>query len=540
VIVKELFAKLGLDLDDVSFKKADMTLQGVTRAVMKIGAVATGTAVAGLGAMVAEVTAYASKINDAARATGVGAEALQELEFAAKLSGVEFEQLRQGLGFLSRNAYSAATGNKEAASAFRQLGVSVVGAGGKVRSADAILEDVAARFAAMPDGTRKTALAMEVFGRSGAGLLPMLSEGSDGLERMRARARELGIVLSGDTVAAGDALGDATDELSASFRGLRFAMAAPFLKTVKGWVEGATKLLIGLRKNVVGSAAAAKVATGAFALVVATTAVAAIGQFGFAVAKGIRMIKAWAIEMGWAALNSGAIALAWVALGAVVALVAEDFYQFVTGGRSMLGKLRDDWDAFYKRLDGDPEWGKNHPILKFLADVLDKILHIEKTSFFEWWGKQGDRESFNQGGRHLVGTMLGAGRSLKNVVESMRASGYSDTVIQSGILSSLGTSPEKLIGAGVPETEANAFAGNAKLGQIHWASLRSVFGNGATPSSSADAVARGMAAPNMVMKMEINARPGQNEKEIADESFQKFKSWYDGELQRTYVQVGGG
>ena len=42
----------------------------------------------------------------------------------------------------------------------------------------------------------RTAIVMEIFGKGGAKLLPLMSEGAEGINKLTARARELGIVFS--------------------------------------------------------------------------------------------------------------------------------------------------------------------------------------------------------------------------------------------------------------------------------------------------------------------------------------------------------
>ena len=60
---------------------------------------------------------------------------------------------------------------------------------------------MADKFKAMPDGTKKTALAMDILGKSGKDLIPLLNSGSEGLGEMLAEADSLGITLSTETAA---------------------------------------------------------------------------------------------------------------------------------------------------------------------------------------------------------------------------------------------------------------------------------------------------------------------------------------------------
>jgi hypothetical protein len=54
-----------------------------------------------------------------------------------------------------------------------QLGIKTRDASGKLRSTQDVLGDLAERFATMPDGPVKTAIAIDALGKSGADLIPL-------------------------------------------------------------------------------------------------------------------------------------------------------------------------------------------------------------------------------------------------------------------------------------------------------------------------------------------------------------------------------
>jgi hypothetical protein len=53
--------------------------------------------------------------------------------------------------------------------------------------ADKALKQIADRFADMPDGAKKAEVAVALFGKAGADLIPLLNEGSAGLERFKSK-----------------------------------------------------------------------------------------------------------------------------------------------------------------------------------------------------------------------------------------------------------------------------------------------------------------------------------------------------------------
>ena len=117
------------------------------------------------------------------RQTGVAADTLQSYVNAGKLAGVEQATIEKGLRRLAQSMREADQGVATYADAYKALGVSVRDSDGNLKESEVVLAQLADRFKEMPNGATKAALAMEIFGRSGAQLIPMLNEGGDALER---------------------------------------------------------------------------------------------------------------------------------------------------------------------------------------------------------------------------------------------------------------------------------------------------------------------------------------------------------------------
>lgn len=89
---------------------------------------------------------------------------------------------------------------KQTTDGFSKLGISTKDAEGRQKSFNTILFEVADKFKAMPDGIDKTALSMELFGRSGKDMIKVLNLGSDGIEELQKKADELGLTLNEKTI----------------------------------------------------------------------------------------------------------------------------------------------------------------------------------------------------------------------------------------------------------------------------------------------------------------------------------------------------
>ncbi|OZB14331.1 MAG: hypothetical protein B7X58_08110, partial [Marinobacter sp. 34-60-7] len=86
--------------------------------------------------------------------------------------------------------------------------------------ADDVFKDIADRFSEMEDGSAKTALAVEIFGRAGAKLIPLLNSGSSGLSDMASEARRLGISFGEDAAKAAEEFNDNLTRLGKPLQGI--------------------------------------------------------------------------------------------------------------------------------------------------------------------------------------------------------------------------------------------------------------------------------------------------------------------------------
>lgn len=150
-----------------------------------LGALAAFFAAGSLAAQVKAVVDDLDRIADAAAGIGVTAQGLAELGYAAKLSGTDAQTLEGAMGKLNLKISEAVSGNKEAAKVFDALGVKLKDNQGNVRATDDVLGELANTFKDLPEGPTKSALAVELFGKTGAGLLQFLSQGSEGIQGLR-------------------------------------------------------------------------------------------------------------------------------------------------------------------------------------------------------------------------------------------------------------------------------------------------------------------------------------------------------------------
>lgn len=191
-----------------------------------------------------QTSEYGDKIWKTSQKIGIAAGAWQELAHAGEMSGIEQDALSTGLVRLNKNIVEAANGNKTMTEWFQRAGISIKDAEGKVKSADQVLMEMAEIFGKMPDGAKKTAVAVALAGRSGADLIPMLNSGSKGLAAMRKEAQDLGLVLSDDTARASETFNDNISRMMKAIRGIVFYVGGLLIPvfddivvSVRKWVE---------------------------------------------------------------------------------------------------------------------------------------------------------------------------------------------------------------------------------------------------------------------------------------------------------------
>lgn len=172
---------------------------------------------------------------------GIPVETLSALSAAASLSDISLEQLGQSLSRLSRNMIAAQAPTSAQTSAFKALGVSVKDSSGQFKSADQILLQVADSFSKFQDGTTKTALAVAIFGKAGADLIPMLNKGSDGIRELQARMEDLGLVIDTRTAKAAERLTDDWQFLTTAKTNLILKIAGS-----SGLIDALDKLVVSL------------------------------------------------------------------------------------------------------------------------------------------------------------------------------------------------------------------------------------------------------------------------------------------------------
>lgn len=179
----------GLKGAEKKLKAWGESIQGIGQKVAAAGLIATGGFIASLKMFANEGDALAKM----SQRTGLAVETLSALGYAAEQSGSDLDSLEKGIKHVQKEGGDASLGG---------------------------LMAIADELAAIEDPGERAARAMQIFGKSGTDLLPLMDKGGAGMRELMTRAEELGVVMGNDAAQAavvmGDNLGDVFKQAKAA------------------------------------------------------------------------------------------------------------------------------------------------------------------------------------------------------------------------------------------------------------------------------------------------------------------------------------
>lgn len=213
-----------------------------------IDTVKEGFAVLGVGIgldslveSIRSIAEEADQMGKFAQKAGTTVEAFSSMAYAARLADVDTQTFAQGLEKLSRTMLSAKQGSIQAQATFAALKIDP----NQYKSADDVMLAIADRFEKMRNGATKTALSMQLFGKSGAELIPLLNSGSQEIAQMQAEAQKLGITFSDEDAKSAEEFNDNLTRLDAASHGLKITLANEMMP----WLTDVSKAMVQAAKD---------------------------------------------------------------------------------------------------------------------------------------------------------------------------------------------------------------------------------------------------------------------------------------------------
>jgi chromosome segregation ATPase len=238
--VEARLAQFHDSLDRIS-KDASSTAAEINRAFSGLRATLAGLGVgislAGFVSSIKSAIDLADELGKSSQKIGMTVEDLSALSYAAQLADVDMTTLQQSLKKLSVGMQETQAGTGEARVAFQALRISVEDASGSLKTNQQVLSEIADQFEQMEDGAGKTALAVKLFGRAGAELIPLLNAGSAGLKANAEEAKRFGIIISTEAAKAAEEFNDNLTRLGKATEALKISLAEGILPTLSTFVE---------------------------------------------------------------------------------------------------------------------------------------------------------------------------------------------------------------------------------------------------------------------------------------------------------------
>jgi hypothetical protein len=220
--------------------------------VAKVGAAGLATATAAVGAMVKKTMDAGDAMDKMSKRTGLNADFLSKMAYAADLSGTSIDVFEKGVKKLQQSASDAKDGLKTYTREFEKLGVSVTDERGNLKSTERLFTETTAALSKMENHTEKAAIASKLFGRAGTQLLPVLADGQKGMAAMMGEAEQLGYVWTNETAKSAADLKDSFSRVWTVAGGMvnRFAVELfPAIQSITdgivGWYTANRELING-------------------------------------------------------------------------------------------------------------------------------------------------------------------------------------------------------------------------------------------------------------------------------------------------------
>jgi hypothetical protein len=337
-------AKFGLLIDaktkgENNIKRLGNSMQGVEGKAKNLGMAVRGVgnafkalfaaaAVAGFSAFVKGAIDSADAFGKLSTRTGIAADKLQAFANAGKLADVSQSDLENGLRAFARTQAEAADGVATYADAYKKLGVGVTKADGSLKASDQLLGEIADKFADLPNGPEKAAIAMDIFGRSGSKLITMLNGGSEALERFNYETSE-------NFAQNAEMFNDKITTLQIQFDGFRMQLADALLPTLNSIIE-AFSVMLSAERDFTGFFTAIDVSLKALAVSLAATAMA--------ITEIVQLVKTAATALGAISLGRFGEAI-------------DAFKDFGAGASERFGINKEIMDLILGRIEAPTNYG---------------------------------------------------------------------------------------------------------------------------------------------------------------------------------------
>ena len=219
-----------------SFKDLGETLTGINQG-LEVAKKVVGAVSAAYDTLIGDTVTLADDLLTQSSVTGLSTDALQEYAYMAELVDTDVSTVTGALTKLTRNMDSATKGTGAAYEAFEKLGIEVTNADGSMRDANDVFTEAIGKLGEIENQTERDAITMDLFGKSGQELNPIIEAGADQIEAFRKEAYEMGYVLDRDTLESLGNIDDSMQRLDKAFDTAKRTIATALAPVVADLTE---------------------------------------------------------------------------------------------------------------------------------------------------------------------------------------------------------------------------------------------------------------------------------------------------------------
>lgn len=232
--LKEVADKIGVT--EKELKRANQSIKKFQKELGDGLKNACKTAMVGLGALATATVAtvqqtmkHGDEIDKMSQKMQMSRKAYQELDYVFSQNGADISMMQTGMSKLTKAMDGAKLGTKSYILTFNRLGISLRDTKGRMKSTETVMFEALNKLQKMPEGAAKTALALQLFGKSATELAPLLNGNAKGVEELRKKFNDLGMGMSDEAVNASVKFTDTMDTLKRSFQGCFYTVGADLM-----------------------------------------------------------------------------------------------------------------------------------------------------------------------------------------------------------------------------------------------------------------------------------------------------------------------
>lgn len=223
--------------------------KGLATGIATVGAAATA-GVAALAKATSNAGKYADEINTLSKVTGMSSESLQAYKYAAELVDVSMETLTGSMSKNVKSMSNAANGSAKYADAYKKLGVAVTDSNGELRNSEDVYWETIDALGNIQNETERDAIAMQLFGKSARDLNPLIETGSKGIADLTKEAKEMGAVMSQESLDKLNALDDTMQRLKGGAAAAKNAIGTILLPELQTLADDGVSLISSFTKEI--------------------------------------------------------------------------------------------------------------------------------------------------------------------------------------------------------------------------------------------------------------------------------------------------